>query len=192
MQNDPTLDEVDKALEALDADMTAIECHGTLVGLLCAREELPADEWIQRAMPGLKADSGDLLAKDAIKVLAGLYETSKRQLTDPVLDFHPLLPGEEAPLEERIEALGEWCQGFLMGLTIGEVNDLKALPADSAEVVHDLAELGSITSYELAGEEEDELAYAELLEYVRTGVLLINEELNPRKAPPRDSDITYH
>jgi uncharacterized protein YgfB (UPF0149 family) len=95
-----------------------------------------------------------------------------------------LLPGEEAALPERADALGSWCQGFLLGLSLGGVQDIGKLPGDAAEVVRDMVELSRAGSYELSGSDEDENAYAELLEYVRTGALLVNEEMNPIKAPP--------
>jgi hypothetical protein len=54
-----------------------------------------------------------------------------------------------------------------------------------------MVEIARAGSYELDGGEEDEQSYQQLLEYVRTGVLLLNEELHPTKAPPRD-DVTLH
>ncbi len=188
-----SLEIIDRALETLKAEMEGPECHGTLSGLLCARGTLEAEQWLALALPDVKPAEGDLLAAEALKSLAGLFRETVRQLADSVLDFHPLLPDDDEPLEQRVDALAEWCQGFLMGLTLGDIQDFKALPADSAEVVHDLAAFSQASGYELEGGEEDEVAYADLCEYVRTGVLLVNEELNPSKAPPREtSEITYH
>jgi len=53
------------------------------------------------------------------------------------------------------------------------------------EILRDLAEISKVEfDVEGAGEAE-EGAYAEIVEYVRVGVLLINEEMHPVKAPPR-------
>ncbi len=71
------------------------------------------------------------------------------------------------------------------------MKDLASLPADSGEVMRDLVEIARASSYDLSGGEEDEASYNELLEYVRTGVLLINEELNPTQAPPQ-GNTTLH
>lgn len=180
---------IDQSLEQLGQDMEAAECHGWLTGLFCAKGELGKREWTAMVAADISAD--DLLAQEALAMLESLYEETQRQLSDSVLDFHPLLPGDETGIEERIEALGDWCQGFLLGLSEGGITEIDNLPEDSAEVIRDLVEIGSAEGYELEGGEEDEASYAELLEYVRTGVLLINEELNPTKAPPRE-DVTYH
>lgn len=188
--NIPSIDEIDDALERLESDAGAAESHGAMAGLLCAAGRLERAQWLKRLFPSI--DSSDLLAREAMEQLARLYEETARQLDDAVLDFHLLLPeDDEAPLDERIEALAEWCQGFLLGMSEGGMKDLSTLPADSGEVMRDLVEIARAGSYDLAGGEEDEVAYNELLEYVRTGVLLINEELNPTQAPPQDN-ITLH
>ena len=89
-----------------------------------------------------------------------------------------------------MHALGEWCQGFLSGLTLGGISDFDKLGTDAREVVEDLVEIARAgTSYHLEGSEEDEQAYAELMEYLRVGVLLINEELQPLKSAP---EPTHH
>jgi yecA family protein len=180
---------VDKALEQFDQEMLSSECHGWLVGLICARGDFGWKEWSAMLVQAVNSD--DLLAREALSVLEGLYEETQKQLCDSSLDFHPLLPDDETDIEERIRALGEWCQGFLYGLSEGGIKELDKLPEDSAEVIQDLVEIGSAEGYELEGSDEDEASYAELLEYVRTGVLLVNEEMNPSQAPPQE-DVTYH
>lgn len=180
---------IDKAMEQFEQEMEAAECHGWLVGLICARGGLEWKEWSAMVAPSVNSD--DLLAQEDLAILEKLYEETQEQLNDTALDFHPLLPGDENDIEDRIVALGEWCQGYLFGLSEGGLRELDNLPEDSAEVIRDMVEIGSAEGYELEGGEEDEEAYSELLEYVRTGVLLINEELNPSKAPPRE-DVTYH
>lgn len=180
---------IDKAMEQFEQEVQAAECHGWLVGLICARGELKWEEWSSMVAPVVDRD--DLLAQEGLEILEMLYDETQRQLNDTALDFHPLLPDDENDIEDRIAALGEWCQGFLFGLSEGGLKELDNLPEDSAEVIRDMVEIGSAEGYELEGGDEDEEAYSELLEYVRTGVLLINEELNPSKAPPRE-DVTYH
>lgn len=184
MTTDSMIEQLGEALERLDVETEPSECHGMLVGLFCARGKLTKEDWFRAVVP--EAPQGDLLAGEAFSTLGALYDETYRQLTDPVLDFHLLLPDEDEDINERADALGGWCQGFLLGLSLGGVQDMDKLPGDAAEVVHDLVELSRAGNYEMSDSDEDENAYAELLEYVRTGVLLINEEINPIKAPPVD------
>ena len=180
---------IDAYLQRLELDMTASECHGQLTGLICARNELGQAAWASFIAPAYMP--GDLLAAEAMQGLEQLRRDTESELSDAVLDFHPLLPGDKVALEERIDALADWCQGFLLGLAEGGIKDLENLPGDSGEIIKDLIEIARAGSYDLEESEEDEASFFQLLEYVRTGVLLINEELHPIKAPPRD-DVTYH
>ena len=45
----------------------------------------------------------------------------------------------------------------------------------------DITEIGTVGEFDLEDQEESEEAFAEINEYVRMGVLLINEELQPLK-----------
>lgn len=188
-QANEVINKLNTALEQVETEMRAVECHGTLAGLFCAKGELKPEEWVEYIGKGL--DANNLLQREALAAFKMLFEVTRDQLNDSVLDFHPLLPEDEADVEERIEALGQWCQGFLLGLSAGDIADIDKLPGDSGEILRDLVEIARAGSYELDGGEEDEESYQQLLEYVRTGVLLLNEELHPTKAPPRD-DVTLH
>jgi uncharacterized protein YgfB (UPF0149 family) len=175
------------ALDQLDSAFSPAECHGTLVGLLSASGTADPSAWLAHIAPA--ATTGDLIAKEAQQVLMELYGETVHQMNDPGLGFEPLLLPDDEPLGERVEALGEWCQGYLMGLSEGGLKDVDKLPGDAGEVVRDMVNLSRAGSYSVSESDEDESAYTELVEYVRTGVLLLNEELNPTKAPPRGDTL---
>ena len=100
-------------------------------------------------------------------------------------DRASLLGMTRTTLPERTAALSEWCQGFLLGLVSGGIAEDSQLPDDVSELIQDFTEI-SRAGFELgSASEEDEDAFAQITEYVRVGVLLINEELQPLKAPPR-------
>lgn len=179
------LQQIDKALHTLGATLDGAEAHGTLVGVCCAAGHADKRTWLAYITPEL--DSSDLLHKEACQPLDALFDTTVSQLSSPLLDFQPLLPNDDMALDLRTHAIGEWCQGFLMGLSLGGmVAKMDELPGDAGEVIRDLVEFAKASDFSLEGGEEDEAAYAELVEYLRTGVLLVNEELNPIKAPPKD------
>jgi yecA family protein len=178
------------ALDKLETEVTPSEVHGTLCGLLSANTGADAEIWQRALWPEL--ENNDLLAKEACAVFEQAHEASRQQLNDPACEFHMLLPDDQDSLDQRVHALGDWCQGFLVGLALGGVKDFKPLPQDAREIAEDLVEIARAgTSYHLEGSEEDENAYAELVEYLRVGVLLINEELQPTQAAPRP-ESTLH
>ena len=183
------LREINSALLRLEAEIEGSEAQGVLVGMCCALGKVSVAEWIERIAPGV--ESGDLLAKEALETLAALHARTVRELSDAVLDFQPLLPDDETALSLRVSALGEWCQGFLLGISHAGAERLKELPADSAEAVGDLVKMARAGEYELEGGEADESAYAELVEFVRTAVLMINEEMNPTQAPPQTDRVLH-
>ena len=187
------VEEIAADLEAVvrqaDVETPAAEVHGMLTGLLCAQSGLGRDAWLQ--MLKREVEGGAALAEQGGDLLAALYEETVRQLSSSDLDFEPLLADEEAELDERVHALGRWCQGYLWGLGLGGVGSDSELPADTREALNDLAEVSRAGDYAVEEGEADEAALTELVEFLRTVVLMVQEELNPTKAPPRQ-DETLH
>jgi len=92
------------------------------------------------------------------------------------------------PNAERIAALAQWSQGFLYGFGIGAPTTPESLPGDTAEVLRDLSEIARANDAEVAGSDEEEQAYAELVEYLRAAVQLLHEEF----AAQRDNQSRAH
>ena len=186
----PNYDALALVIERLGAQQVPAELHGTLTGLLCANGQAGAEVWLQNLFPNVP--EGDLLADEAFTELKQLHEATREQLNAPECEFQLLLPDDEANLDDRVHALGEWCQGFLVGLSLGGIKDFKALSGDAREIAEDIVEIARAdSSYSFDGSEEDEHAYAELVEYLRVGVMLLNEEIQPSQAPPV-MDTTVH
>jgi uncharacterized protein YgfB (UPF0149 family) len=59
-----------------------------------------------------------------------------------------------------------------------------SLPDAVGEMLEDLAQIARVDFDVDETDEEEQHAFADVVEYVRIGVLLINEELQPGKAPP--------
>ncbi|HET7925427.1 MAG TPA: UPF0149 family protein [Rhodanobacteraceae bacterium] len=167
--------ELATALKTLRLGVGASDLHGSLTGYLCAGGKAGVEEWplaLQIEPPSANA------LNDA--ALRRLYTECRTQLEDPDLGFEPLLPGNEAPVEHRAEALVEWCRGFLGGVGLSGAQP-RVLSTDATEVLSDISRIaGSQFAYEDA--EEDENALSEVLEFVRVGVLLLHAEMRkPRK-----------
>jgi uncharacterized protein YgfB (UPF0149 family) len=164
-------------LQQLDSEMAAVELHGLVCGCLCADNGIALDACV--SLPPADDSNAELL-QTARRILTALLESCRQQLNDPEFEFAPLLAGEELDTHRNVDALSEWCRGFLLGLAEGGLRDFSRLSDDAREFADDLLEISRIgTEYSVENSEEDAVAFEEVLEYVRIGVLLINEELNP-------------
>lgn len=169
--------QLDTALAGAGACTDAADSHGFLCGLICAAGTAEPAVW-ERELLGEQPAPGAALDLSR-QLLVGLYEGAQVQLHSDDLDFELLLPDDVESLNLRADRLGQWCQGFLTGLALGGLSDVAGLPDDVNELLEDFSEI-SHAKFELdEGGDEDEAAFAEIVEYVRMGVLVIIGELQP-------------
>jgi hypothetical protein len=156
------------------------EAHGVLCGMLCANVALPSGPWLERIR-------GDAAVEDlpAREILLELFAATVSQLTDEEMGFLLLLPDDETALSIRADALGHWCQGFLSGLGLGGAGECQDLPPEAQEFLDDLGKIAFVGFDSDAADEADETAYAEIVEYIRVGVMLIHQA--SRAGGPWDS-----
>lgn len=178
--------DIQRVLSAAHALAEAAEAHGTLAGCLCASSGYRFEDWLAEILPDGEA------GPEATAELRELYESTAGSLGEAELQFAPLLPRDAEPIAARAAALGEWCQGFLYGLGAGAITDATRLPGDVGEVVRDLSQITQVAVDAAESLESNEGAYAELVEFVRVGVQLLFEELEPLRAPPRRSEGALH
>lgn len=169
------------SLKRADSPLMASEVHGLLTGMLSASMAASFEDFVNELLED-EQDPQDALLKESIREWKELHDSVKAELYDPEMGFELLLPDEETALPDRLMALGDWCQGFVYGLGRGGIKP-EMLKGDSAELLRDFIEISRISD-QSDESEDDEAAYMELVEYVRVGVLLINEEVQPFKAPP--------
>jgi uncharacterized protein len=177
-----TFPEITRVLETLSATVPAAESHGCLCGALCAMPLYPLDRWLEEIIPDdEEAAEGERRALDL------LFADTLNALRGDQMDFEPLLPDDEAPLEQRAIALSQWCQGFLYGFGSGGGIKAENLPPNVEEILRDLTHIGRATVDVAENGEEEEEAYAEVVEYVRAGVQLIHDELTEVRASDAQS-----
>ncbi|MBV9619598.1 MAG: UPF0149 family protein [Gammaproteobacteria bacterium] len=173
----PDYKDVQQLLERQHSLADAAEAHGTLAGCLCGAAGYRFEDWLHEILPA--AGGG------AAEPLRELYGATAGALLQPDMEFELLLPTDAQPLEERTAALAQWCQGFLYGLGAGRITDASQLPGEVGEIVRDFTEISRAAVDAAQGEESNEAAYAELVEFVRIGVQLLFEELaGARRAAP--------
>lgn len=166
--------ELGVALTQMQLAVSASDLHGSLVGYLCAGGRAGP----RHLLDALQLESDDARVGDhAHELLERLYSDSLNQLDDPQLGFQPLLPADDAALDERSDAVVEWCRGFLggFGLAGGAVDKLSA---DGNEILRDFGTIAaSSLTLDDADDDENENALTEVIEFVRVGSLLLHAEL---------------
>lgn len=165
--------------------MHASEVHGLITGLLCGPNAVQPTAW-----EPLVTGEGD--HHEAHHVLQGLLEATKTQFVDFLFEFNLILPEDTAPLMERAEALTVWCQGYLTGLKLAGVPLTRREPSELTEGIDDLTEIAKMNYEQVQESEEDENAFAELIEYVRMVVIFIYQSLVGENAPEKGSQDQLH
>ncbi len=176
---------LERGLMQADASYGAAECQGLLTGILCAQGQAGLAAFID----GTLAAAGHA-PQDLRSLLTELFNTTLRMLNDPQCGYYPLLPGDEAPLALRVQMLGEWSQGLIMGLRQAGISTFDALPGDCPELLEDVAEIAGAEAFSLEDPEEDEKAYTELVEFVHAAAMLLYEEL--QAGAPDAGESTVH
>ena len=176
-------DALQAALTHAGIPVGAAECHGALSGWLASGlgdDPLPLLET-------LLDDGGDAADAAAVRcreMLVEVHGELRRDLGGDELKFAPMLPHDESPLPGRVAALGSWCEGFLFGLGLAGDAAVQG-GTEVREVVEDFAQIARAGLDDGSGTEADEVAYAELVEYLRVGTQLVHETLSKAPPPPR-------
>jgi yecA family protein len=165
--------QLSETLQAAALPTGAAEAHGVFCGMLCGGLPHPEPDWIGQLLES--ADARDLRTLECERALRTLAATTRDAIDGPGLGFSPLLPDEDAPLPERAAGLRDWCQGFLYGLGLSGTHD-RTLSAETAEALHDLAEVARLDSDLQDSDEAHEEAYSEVAEFVWVAAMLIHEE----------------
>jgi uncharacterized protein YgfB (UPF0149 family) len=167
------------------------ELHGGLCGALCAGGPSAAERWLEDFL----ADSDAADVAGARTLGRELERAAWAALADAELAFEALLPSDDSPLEEQVQALALWCGGFLNGVgasapdLVGR-NPKPAVAAGAtaapevAEILGDFAEMSraGVDDEDAADRDRADFALAELKEYVRVSVQILFDQLADRRA----------
>ena len=163
------IDELEKAVDIIDGMRSEISKDPAVAKVLDMLE------LVKTPGTGLKLTFEELL------------NSTRAQLMDEELGFSLWLPNDEEILEERTMALAQWCSGFLAGLGSSGDETLKAMSDEANDALKDMQQISTADVTDTAESEEDEIAYAEIVEYVRIVVLMIREDLRG----PEDLDLIH-
>lgn len=187
-------DRLQAVLDLAGVELRASAIHGMVCGEICRRSGWtgePGGRGIAAGdFPRLLgvSDPEEGTGRAVFDVVEELMEQSRRDL-DAGLQFSLLLPGEDEAIEERTESLADWARGFALALLRDEELALGEIGGDSAEVVRDFLKISEAQPTEAW--EEDEKALMEIEEYMRVGVQLVYEEMQPQQRPD-ETGLSVH
>lgn len=157
------------AVNPINPELSAAEVHGMASGMLCSNNLVNNQAWLQEIFQGARPGNSN-----AETVLENLFEDTRNLLANEEFSFNLLLPDEDSALNLQLEALREWCQGFLYGLALNGLDS--GYPDDFPEIIKDVTEFTKLDS-EVTGDDADN-DFMEIVEYIRAAVIYLNAEMN--------------
>lgn len=154
------------------------ELHGEICGVMCSGGVAATGRWLDESLKESAKGAGEW--NEARDKLRELEDETWRMLTARDMAFEPLLPDDDRPLEEQVEAMASWCHGFLAGLGLGGFEQSDDETSEQLEeIVSDFSEISraAVDAEDAAAPEESAFALAEVKEYVRVSVQIVFEEL---------------
>ncbi len=173
----PCYQAVREALGQASAVVSPSEAHGLLCGLLTVGkvQNMDGTLWVRAITSDLESDVQ--LAPDKAKVLSLLFNLTKEMFEELEFNFTLLVPEEDVALTARAEELGMWCQGYLSGLGLGDIN-LDSIKNDEVnDILHKISEISQIDYEHLDVSEADESAFVEVSEFIRIAVMSLHLEV---------------
>ncbi len=158
------------------------ELHGLLTGIVCVTEAPTRDEWLQ-ILSTLNIPKMD---DDALALLTEEGEDVAHALNDDELDYLPMLPDDEHFLVERVQALADWCAGVVLGFGLASGH----LRNDEQELIEHLQDVAAVEFDESDNDEEGEMSYQELFEFVR--LIPVSLSVGRKKVPVTESSLLQH
>ena len=169
-----------RTLERACASVGAAECHGMLCGLLCGLAEQAPERWLDEVLGEAPTPAGARAeCREELLVVMG---QTVRMLCSGQFEFTPLLPDDSVTIRQRSQALADWASGFLYGIGSAGSEVSAQLSSEAKEVLSDFSDVTRLGG-DAVEDDAHEADYAEIVEYLRVGVMLIFEEL--RAGPDR-------
>ena len=170
---------------------SAAEVHGLVAGLLSAGVE-PEPKLLLPVLQDFLND-GQALTQEVKQYVVSLIEVTAKELAKNDFSFSMLLPSDDDSLPERLDAMVEWTQAFLVGFAVQQT-DLSLVSDDVREALDQLTEVTRIdihTTDDGSAEENDE-AYFLVLEHIRIMALACYTEVGQKFSAKTVSNKTLH
>ena len=188
----PSFETVERALLCLKALGTAAETHGLLCALMSSGAKMRKQAWVNSLLSSM-VEPGDVMAKDAATSVERLFEATQQQFKTNECQVQLLMPDDEAPIQERMQALAEWCQGYMSGLKLVGIATQGHANEQIQEALDDLTQIACLDYDDASAQDpEAEVQLTELQEFVRVAVMLMYDDfLDQQAQQPQQSDHVH-
>ena len=170
-----SFDRLNNLFFELQSDESLSELHGLLCGQCCAGLRPGHNAWLAMAIEHMAIDES--LASDTKSMLFQLYDDTLTQLQSEEYSFQLLLPDDEEALEQRTQATGQWCQGFLSGYGLSGLTE-EDLSEEASSVLKDFSSIAQVAFDGMDESEKAEKDFFEVGEYLRMATLMLFGEQN--------------
>lgn len=182
----------EETLANVECEISASEFQGILSGMISSGLKASDKQWLSTILE--VANDGQSISDAGVAQLQELFIESQNAFKEPDLLAPILLPGEDYPLADRIEAVSQWSQGYLLGFGL----QLGDTPITGSEVSESLQDISEIAQLEVASDESDDsqMALLTLVEHIKVAVKVIYLELVSKKLVNKPSPVkgndTFH
>lgn len=166
-------------------DLMPAELAGMIHGLLGHGFVVESGRW-QQHMSELLA-SGEPLPDDALTGLEELIAFSQKDYQVDSFSIDLIKPDDDSPLEQRAQAIGQWCQGYLTGYGLVPNQKGKELEGEAKEALQDIAEIAKIDFESMDDDDEEmEKAFVTVCEHIKMSAQFIFQANQPEPAVESD------
>ncbi len=162
----------DELTEA-DCEINASELHGILSGMISAGLKEPNQAW-QSIILDI-ANQAQPFSEKTQESLEKLFSQSHKAFVEQETLAPILLPSDDYPLVDQIEALSVWCQGYLLGFGLQRGD--KSI--ENPEVKESLSDLSEISNMKIEAEDSEEAQanLITLIEHIKVAAKVIYLEI---------------
>jgi yecA family protein len=182
----PKFNQITDVLQEEDLFTSASEVHGILSGFICGGIDLDSKSWLAHFNDVVNEGVG--LPHKAKKLIVSLHNQVVNQFTDDGLGFNLLLPDDDTALDDRCDFMSQWAQGFLVGFGMVQPA-LRDANEEIQELIKDIRDISQISLDFEQEDEESEIAYAEIVEYLRIGAMLCFNHFSRKPNTPASKTI---
>ena len=115
------------------------------IGMLSVNEQAGYESWLTELL-----GNNESLSEENKSILVKLFEETRRLFFSEDFEFGLFLPEVDMPLSLQVQALTDWCRGFLLGVGSKPASNYSR---DALEILRDIAEFTKLDT-DVEGEED--------------------------------------